>query len=435
MDKEVDSYEKFVLRAILSRYSEFKFLIPYLKPEYFKSDERRKLFREIAKYAVKYKKIPSNEELATECKDYDPETFSEIYTPLDTSTSTEYLTDSLEKWLKHRALAQSIVESARIFDGTVKNRNVTEIPDILRKALSISFNSNLGHDYFKDWQRRFDYYSGKNTGGIIKIPFGLREFDKSTNGGFETKTLNCIGAGSGVGKTLYLCDLSAKQLKAGHNVLYISAEISEDKIGQRIDANLLDIEMKDLKNIPETSFKNGMITLQSQTKGKLYIKEYPAGCVHAGMVNNLIEELAQKHDFVPLIVCLDYIGIMASQNVKRDKSTYEYIKNVAEESRSIAQEKNMAFWTATQFNRKGYTSSDPGMEDTSDSFGLPMTLDYYIGMTEMPGQQTVNQYAVKQLGKNRYEDKSILPRWTVGVDRPKMRLYDVQQQPSSNFIP
>ena len=329
-----------------------------------------------------------------------------------------------ENWIKDRAITVAILDCVNIIEGKDKKQTRDGMPTILNDALGISFDATVGHDYFIDAENRHDFYTRKNT-TIKKFPFGLDVLNKATDGGYESKSLNIIIGGTGGGKSLTLCNFCADSLTQGNNCLYITLEMADMKIAQRIDANLMDVEVNDLKYMEKSKYGEDLTTIKSKTDGRLVIKEYPAGSVHAGHFRALLNELKLKKNFEPDIVYIDYLNLCSSSRYKIDNS-YNYVKGVAEELRGLAMEKNLAIWSATQFNREGMKSSDPGVSNTSESIGLAFTADFMIGITASDEMKHMNKLKITQIAKNRYESIDKYPSMMVGINRPKMKLYDLE---------
>jgi archaellum biogenesis ATPase FlaH len=331
--------------------------------------------------------------------------------------------ENTEKFCKDRAVYNAILSSIKIIDGNDKVHTKDAIPAILSDALSVSFDNHIGHDYLDDHAERYDFYHRVEE----KIPFDLEMFNKITKGGLSKKTLNIALAGTGVGKSLFMCHVGAGCLVQGKNVLYITMEMAEERIAERIDANLLNLTMDELKVIDRDIYENRISKITNKTKGKLIVKEYPTASAHAGHFRALLEELKLKREFKPDIIFIDYLNICASQRMKQGGSinSYTYIKSIAEELRGLAVEYNVPIVSATQTTRSGYTNSDPGLEDTSESFGLPATADFMFALVSNEELEGLNQIIVKQL-KNRYNDPGFYKRFVVGIDRAKMKLYDVE---------
>jgi replicative DNA helicase len=409
-------------------------VLPFIKPDYFDVKEERVVFEEITNFVDKYKKIPTKISLEIEVesrKDLTEDQHRKIVDIIQTLDSTdfamEWLGDTTEKFCKDKAIYNAIVEGISIIDGKDKNRSADAIPSILTNALAVCFDNAVGHDYFDDSDKRFEFYHRVEE----RIPFDLDFFNKITKGGLPNKTLNICLAGTGVGKSLFMCHMAASCLSQGKNVLYITLEMAEERIAERIDANLMNVSMEDLHNLPKKMFEN----IMGKTNGKLIIKEYPTASAHSAHFRGLIKELAIKRSFKPDMIFIDYLNICASSRLKgaANVNSYTYIKSIAEELRGLAVECNVPIMSATQTTRSGFTSSDLGLEDTSESFGLPATADFMFALISNEELDALNQIVVKQL-KNRYNDPTVNKRFVLGVDRSKMRLYDVETKEQEDLV-
>ena len=338
-------------------------------------------------------------------------------------TPHDFLVDETEKWCKDRAIYNAVMESIQIIDKS-SSREKGEIPEILKDALSVSFDQHIGHDFIEDSDERFISYNTVED----KLPFDLEMMNKITKGGLPNKTLNVIMAGTGVGKSLFMCHCAANNLMMGKNVLYISMEMSEEKIAERIDANLMNLPIQELSNLPKEMYDKKVKSIRDKTTGKLIVKEYPTASAHTGHFRHLLQELNLKKDFLPDIIYLDYLNICASSRMKASSSvnSYTMVKSIAEELRGLAVEFKLPIMTATQTNRQGFTSTDVGLEDTSESFGLPATADLMVALISTEELEELDQIMVKQL-KNRYNDPTYYRRFIIGVDRSRMKLYDTEQ--------
>jgi archaellum biogenesis ATPase FlaH len=343
----------------------------------------------------------------------------------------EWLVDTTEKFCKDKAIYNAIVEGISIIDGKDKNRGADAIPSILTDALAVCFDNAVGHDYFDDSDKRFEFYHRVEE----RIPFDLEFFNMITKGGLPSKTLNICLAGTGVGKSLFMCHMAASCLSQGKNVLYITLEMAEERIAERIDANLMNVSMEDLHDLPKNMFDDKIAKLNKKTNGKLIVKEYPTATAHSAHFRGLIKELAIKKSFKPDMIFIDYLNICASSRLKgaSNVNSYTYIKSIAEELRGLAVECNVPIMSATQTTRTGYTSSDLGLEDTSESFGLPATADFMFAIISNEELEKLNQIVVKQL-KNRYNDPTVNKRFVLGIDRSKMRLYDVENKEQEDLV-
>jgi replicative DNA helicase len=405
-------------------------VIPFIRTDYFSERKEAILSKIIVEFFTKYNKPLTKEILSIEVgnrTDINDKELAEINSYVDTMTHEEvnesWMLEQTEKFCKDKAVYNAILHSIRIIDGGDKVNTKDSIPSILSDALAISFDNHVGHDYIEDSDARYDYYHRVEE----KVPFDLDMFNKITKGGLSKKTLNIVLAGTGVGKSLFMCHVAAGVLTQGKNVLYITMEMAEERIAERIDANLLNLTMDELKVIDKDIFDNRIKKISSKTQGKLIVKEYPTAGAHSGHFRALLEELKLKREFLPDIIFIDYLNICASQRMKQGGSinSYTYIKSIAEELRGLAVEYNVPIVSATQTTRSGFTNSDPGLEDTSESFGLPATADLMFALVSNEELEQLNQIIVKQL-KNRYNDPSFYKRFVIGVDRAKMKLYDVE---------
>ena len=405
-------------------------VLPFIKSEYFTDRANKIIFLEIHEYIMQYETLPSLNAVAIECQertDLNEDQFKECIEVLnvlsDDSADYDWLVDTTEKWCQERAIYLSLMESVKIADGQDSKRDKGAIPQILSEALGVSFNQSVGHDYVTDAQSRYDFYHRKED----KIPFDLSLFNKITKGGLPNKTLNIALAGTGVGKSLFMCHCASSALLQGKNVLYITMEMAEEKIAERIDANLLNIPIQQLSDLPRAMFEKKIANLSKKTQGKLIIKEYPTASAHVGHFKSLISDLALKRSIRPDIIFVDYLNICASQRYKGSiVNSYTYVKAIAEELRGLAVECNVPIVSATQTTRSGYGSTDVDLTDTSESFGLPATADLMFALISTEELEGMNQIMVKQL-KNRYNDPTAYKRFCVGIDRAKMRLYDVEE--------
>lgn len=407
--------------------------MPFINQEYFSDSTEKYIFKEVKDFIEKYKTMPTKEALVinfVESKTLTEEQVrncvdlvNEIHKHKDEPTETQWLTEQTEKFCQDRALYNAIMESVSILDDKKTNKSKGEIPKILSDALGVSFDNNVGHDYINDYERRFEFYHQKEE----RIPFDLDYFNKITKGGLPNKTLNIALAGTGVGKSLFMCHVAASCISQGYDVLYITMEMAEEKIAERIDANLLNIGINDLHVIPKEDYTRRFSALQSKTQGKLIIKEYPTASASALHFRSLLNELQLKKNFRPKIIFIDYLNICCSSRLKMGSSvnSYTYIKSIAEELRGLAVEFAVPIVSATQTTRSGFSNSDVGLEDTSESFGLPATADFMFALISTEELQQLGQMMVKQL-KNRYNDPGVNKKFVVGVDRAKMRLYDVE---------
>jgi len=403
-------------------------VLPFLKQEYFTVKAHKVIFLEAHEYISNYNACPALNALSIECQERDDlteEQFKDVIETLNGLSKEEHeldwLVDTTEKWCQERAIYLSLMESVKIADGQDQKRDKGAIPQILSDALGVSFDSHVGHDYLQNAQERFDFYHKKED----KIPFDLEFFNKITKGGIPNKTLNIALAGTGVGKSLFMCHVASSVLLQGKNVLYITLEMAEEKIAERIDANLLNVPIQKLAELPKVMFENKINKLSKKTQGKLIIKEYPTASAHVGHFKSLLGELELKRTIKPDIIFIDYLNICASQRYKGSiVNSYTYVKAIAEELRGLAVEHNVPIVSATQTTRSGFGSTDVDLTDTSESFGLPATADLMFALISTEELEEQNQILVKQL-KNRYYDPTLNKRFVVGIDRSKMRLYDV----------
>ena len=407
-------------------------VLPFIKQEYFDDYTMKVIFDEIATYVDKYEGLPEATAVAIEVekrKDVNESTYKEIISFLDNldrdQYNNEWLYDTTEKWCKERAIYLALMESIKIADGQDKTRSKDAIPSIMSDALGVCFDDHVGHDYLQDSNDRYDFYHRKEE----KIPFDLDYFNKITKGGLSNKTLNIALAGTGVGKSLFMCHCAGASLLQGLNVLYITCEMAEEKIAERIDANLLDVSIQTLSDplFTKAKYQNKIDVLNKKTQGKLVIKEYPTASANSNHFKSLLNELSLKKGFKPHIIFVDYLNICASSRYKGNiVNSYTYVKSIAEELRGLAGEFNVPIVSATQTTRSGYGNSDVEITDTSESFGLPATADIMFALISTEEMENLNQIMVKQL-KNRYNDPTMNKRFVIGIDRAKMRLYDCDQ--------
>jgi len=430
--------ERTALSQLVSNEEYARKVLPHMKGDYFSDRTEKTIFEEIAKFVDKYKKIPTQTSLEIEVqsrKDLTELDYKKVVEVIKTLKSTDvdfdWLCDTTEKFCKDKAVYNAIVEGIQIIDGKDKNRDADSIPSILTDALAVGFDNAVGHDYLLDSDSRYEYYHTVEE----KIPFDLEFFNKITKGGLPPKTLNIVLAGTGVGKSLFMCHVAANCLSQGKNVLYITLEMAEERIAERIDANLMNISIDDLHDLPKQMYDNKIAQIIKSTSGTLIVKEYPTASAHVGHFKNLLSELALKKSFKPDIVFVDYLNICASSRFKAgaNVNSYTYIKAIAEELRGLAVEYNLPVFSATQTTRGGFVSSDIGLEDTSESFGLPATADFMFALISSEELEQKNQILVKQL-KNRYNDPTINRKFIIGVDRSKMRLYDVEQKAQEDLV-
>jgi len=430
--------ERTTLSNLVANEDYCRKVLPFIKSAYFTVKEERIIFDEINSFVDKYRKIPTKISLEIEVeqrKDLTENEHSKIVEIIQTLDSTdvdmEWLLDTTEKFCKDKAIYNAIVDGISIIDGKDKDRTPDSIPSILTDALAVSFDNAVGHDYLQDSDSRFDFYHRVEE----RVPFDLEFFNKITKGGLPTKTLNIALAGTGVGKSLFMCHMAASSLSQGKNVLYITLEMAEERIAERIDANLMNVSMEDLHDLPKKMFDDKIAKIIKKTSGKLIVKEYPTASAHSAHFRGLIKELAIKKSFKPDIIFIDYLNICASSRFKgaQNVNSYSYIKSVAEELRGLAVECNVPIMSATQTTRGGFTSSDIGLEDTSESFGLPATADFMFALISNEELEALNQIVVKQL-KNRYNDPTTNKRFVLGIDRSKMRLFDAEVNAQDDIV-
>jgi replicative DNA helicase len=432
--------EQTILKNLIYNEEYLRKVLPFLKSEYFTDRTERVIFEEVQSFTTKYNSTASieavilsvkdrrnltNEEIET-CKTY----LDEIESLKSEESKVQWLTDKTEKFCQEKAIYNAVLNSITILDGKDKTHDKGAIPSILSDALAISFDTTVGHDYLDDSDQRYDFYHRKEE----RIPFDLEYFNKITKGGLPNKTLNIALAGTGVGKSLFMCHVAAGCMVQGRNVLYITLEMSEEKIAERIDANLLNVTVDDLVELPKDMYDKKVDRVRKMTNGKLIIKEYPTASASATHFRTLLNELNLKRSFVPDIIFIDYLNICCSSRIKAGASvnSYTYVKAIAEELRGLAVEFNLPVVSATQTTRSGFTSSDPGLEDTSESFGLPATADLMFALISSEELEELGQIMVKQL-KNRYSDPTMYKRFTVGIDRSKMKLYDTEQSAQNDI--
>ena len=406
--------------------------------EYFEDTSQKIIFEEILNFVQKYNQLATKEILSIEVenrKDINEDSFKQISNLIenldDDPTEIDWLVNTTEKWCRDRAIYIALMESIHIADGKDEKKNRDSIPSILSDALAVSFDPNIGHDYLLDYEKRYESYHRKEE----KIEFDLEFFNKITKGGLPNKTLNIALAGTGVGKSLFMCHVAASVLLQGRNVLYITLEMAEERIAERIDANLLNIPIQQLNELPKQMFETKVNSLAKKTQGTFIIKEYPTASAHSGHFKALLNELALKKSFRPHIIFIDYLNICASSRFKGGSNinSYTLVKSIAEELRGLAVEFNVPIVSATQTTRSGFGSSDVELTDTSESFGLPATADLMFALISTEELENLGQILVKQL-KNRYNDPTVNKRFVVGIDRAKMRLYDVEQDAQKDIL-
>ena len=426
-----ENLNKTILRSLLTNEEYLRKVVPFLKPNYFEGPLKL-IFKQVAAFVEKHNTLPTleafridleqNEKISDDMFTEVSALLPEIFSPVD--IDPDFLLEKTENWCQERALHIAIMESINILDGKNEKMTKNAIPELLSEALGVGFDNNIGHDYIDNAEDRFDFYNRVEE----KIPFDIELLNIITKGGLPDKTLNIILAGTGVGKSLGMCHIAASSLLQGKNVLYITMEMAEERIAERIDANLLDIPIDQLDKMPKTMFTEKVNNLAKKTVGKLIVKEYPTGAAHAGHFRALLKELKLKKSFIPDIIFIDYLNICASSRMKSMGgaiNSYTYVKAIAEELRGIAVEFAVPVVSATQTTRSGFSNSDPGLADTSESFGLPATADLMLAFVSNEELEQSGQIMIKQL-KNRYNDPNKNKRFVVGIDRSKMRLYDVE---------
>jgi replicative DNA helicase len=434
----MDKVEFLILRNLLYNENYLRKVIPFIKSEYFEDLNQKIVFEEVLKFIQQYNELATKEVLCIEVEkrqDINDTSFKEITHLIecldDVPAEFNWLVDTTEKWCRDRAIYLALMESIHIADGKDEKKNRDSIPSILSDALAVSFDTNIGHDYLLDYEARYESYHRKEE----KIEFDLEYFNKITKGGLPNKTLNIALAGTGVGKSLFMCHVAASVLLQGRNVLYITLEMAEERIAERIDANLLNIPIQQLNELPKQMFENKVTNLAKKTQGTLIIKEYPTASAHSGHFKSLLNELSLKKSFKPDIIFIDYLNICSSSRYRGNSNinSYTFIKAIAEELRGLACEFNVPICSATQTTRSGFGSSDVELTDTSESFGLPATADLMFALISTEELEGLGQILVKQL-KNRYNDPTIHKRFVIGIDRAKMRLYDCEQSAQDDIL-
>jgi replicative DNA helicase len=434
----MDKIEFLILRNLLHNEEYTRKVIPFIKAEYFEDINQKIVFEEILSFVEQYNKLATKEVLSIEVekrKDINDTSFKEIVHLIDClddiPSELNWVIDTTEKWCRDRAIYIALMDSIHIADGKDEKKNRDSIPSILSEALAVSFDNHVGHDYLLDYEKRYESYHRKEE----KIEFDLEYFNKITKGGLPNKTLNIALAGTGVGKSLFMCHVASSVLLQGRNVLYITLEMAEERIAERIDANLLNVPIQDIGELPKSTFETKVNNLAKKTQGTLIIKEYPTASAHSGHFKSLLNELALKKSFRPDIIFIDYLNICSSSRFKGGSNinSYTLVKSIAEELRGLAVEFNVPIVSATQTTRSGYGSSDVELTDTSESFGLPATADLMFALISTEELEELGQILVKQL-KNRYNDPTIFKRFVVGIDRAKMRLYDVEQSAQKDIL-
>jgi archaellum biogenesis ATPase FlaH len=430
--------EKTILSRLLHDDDFLRKTIPFLKAEYFTDRHFQSLYNVINDYVEKYNNSPTIPALKIEVENLtgvSDDDIKEIYNTInefkEDDSNQQWLLDETEKFCQNKAIYNAIMKSISIMDGRDKENAKGNIPDILSKALAVSFDTHIGHDFLDDYNERYDFYHKKE----IRIPFDLDYLNRITKGGLPKKTLNIALAGTGVGKSLFMCHCAAANLTAGQNVLYISLEMSEEKIAERIDANLLNVQVDELTVLPRDAYEKKVNRVREKTAGKLIIKEYPTAAAGANHFRHLLNELKLKKSFIPDIIYVDYLNICISSRLRYGSNinTYSYIKSISEELRGLAVEYDLPIVSATQTTRSGYSNTDLGLEDTSESFGLPATADLMFALISSEELENLGQMMVKQL-KNRYNDPTLYKKFVIGVDRSKMKLYDVEQRAQEDIV-
>ena len=434
----MDNVELLVLRSLLYNEDYARKVVPFIRGDYFEQPSQKIVFEEVSEFITAYDELPSKEALYIEVEkreDVNEEIYKQVKELIgvldDSPADQDWLVNTSEKWCRDRAIYLALMESIQLADGKDDKKGRDAIPSILSDALAVSFDNNIGHDYLQDYEERYESYHRKED----KIPFDLEYFNKITKGGIPNKTLNIALAGTGVGKSLFMCHMASSSLLRGSNVLYITLEMAEEKIAERIDANLLNVNIQEITDLPKPMFDNKVTALSKKTQGQLIIKEYPTASAHSGHFKALLNELALKKSFRPDIIFIDYLNICASSRYRGNANvnSYSYIKAIAEELRGLAVEANVPIVSATQTTRSGFASSDVDLTDTSESFGLPATADLMFALISTDELESLGQILVKQL-KNRYNDPTINKRFIVGIDRAKMRLYDVEQKAQADLL-
>jgi len=433
--------EQLILRNLVHNEEYFRKVLPFLKQDYFINSIERNIFNDILAFSEEYNQLPSIDALSISIKERknltndevekSQEYIKEIETADKTNTKIDWLINKTETFCQEKAIYNAVLNSISILDGKDKTHEKGAIPKILSDALSVSFNSSVGHDYLENSDERYEFYHRKEE----RIPFDLEYFNKITKGGLPNKTLNIALAGTGVGKSLFMCHVASSCMVLGKNVLYITLEMAEEKIAERIDANLLNVKVDELEKLSKEDYDKKVARVKKKTTGKLIIKEYPTASASVTHFRALLNELNLKRNFKPDIIFIDYLNICTSSRIKPGASinSYTYVKSIAEELRGLAVEYTVPIVSATQTTRSGFTSSDPGLEDTSESFGLPATADLMFALVSSEELEELGQIMVKQL-KNRYSDPTSYKRFALGIDRSKMRLYDVEDSGQQDLV-
>ena len=438
MNSLMERTEATILRNLIYNEDYSRKVIPFIQPDYFEEKTERIVFEEVTKFIVKYGSSITTEALSIEIDnrtDLNESEIKNIYqftkSLNDNPVDYKWLLDTTERWCKDRAIYLALMESIHIADGKDEKKNRDAIPSILSDALAVSFDNNIGHDYFENYEQRYDFYNRKEN----RMPFDIEYLNKITNGGVPNKTLNIFLAGPNVGKTLMMCHIASSFLLQNKNVLYITLEMAEEEIAKRIDANILNIPINQFEDLPKNIFEKKVNKILERTKGRLIVKQYPTASAHAGHFKALINELQLKKSFRPDVIFIDYLNICASSRFKANSNvnSYSYVKSITEEVRGMVVELDVPLFTATQTTRGGFSSSDIEMTDISESFGTAATADLLLAIISTEELDNMNQVMIKQL-KNRYSDKSINKRFVVGIDRSKMRLYDVEQSAQGDIL-
>ena len=433
--------ETTILKNLITSEEFTRKVLPFIQTDYFSNNKEKILFNQISDFVNKFKNLPTYESLVIEVSNSKNLTDSdvkevlglleEVHDNIKEPTDVNWLTEQTEKFCQDKAIYNAIMESVHILDDKSGTKAKGEIPKLLSTALGVTFDTHIGHDYILDSDSRYDFYHKQES----RIPFDIDMFNKITKGGIPNKTLSICLAGTGVGKSMFMCHMAASCLSQGHNVLYITMEMAEERIAERIDANLLNVTMQELHSMTKKEYDRKFDSLRSKTHGKLIIKEYPTASASALHFRSLLNELHLKKNFQPQIIFIDYLNICSSARIKpgANVNSYSYIKAIAEELRGLAVEFNLPIVSATQTTRSGFTNSDPGLEDTSESFGLPATADFMFALISTEELEQLNQIMVKQL-KNRFGDPNHFKRFVVGVDRAKMKLYDAEQSAQTGIV-
>jgi replicative DNA helicase len=434
----MERLELTILRNLIFNEDYARKVIPFIQPEYFEQRIEKIVFEETVQFIAKYNSSITIEALGIEIDnrrdltESENKDISDLVSKLHNApVENQWIIDTTEKWCRDRAIYLALMESIHIADGKDEKKGRDAIPSILSDALSVSFDNNIGHDYLQNYEQRYEFYHRKED----KIEFDLEYFNKITKGGLPNKTLNIALAGTGVGKSLFMCHIASSALLQGRNVLYITLEMAEERIAERIDANLLNVPIQQLVDLPRSAFENKVTGVAKKTQGSLVIKEYPTASAHSGHFKALLNELALKKSFRPDIIFIDYLNICSSSRFKSGSNinSYTLVKSIAEELRGLAVEFNVPIVSATQTTRSGFGSSDVELTDTSESFGLPATADLMFALISTEELEGLGQIMVKQL-KNRYNDPTIFKRFVLGIDRAKMRLYDVEQSAQNDIL-